>query len=489
MKKNFKITLAFLISFMIIFSNYVFADTISSSNATMKLVEDNVCDISFGTYGQFEKKMVNIDTEKKTIDLSLIVTNKDDGNHTHQETNSELVAGDVILLLDNSQSMSNNTVTVNGQEITRKQLIINSANTLVTKLFKANPKINIGVVEFATSTDTSKEGTDDDAQLVLSIGLSKDPDSVENSVKDALNTVAATTMGPRTDIQVGLETAQKILDTSAETDNKYIILLTDAIPNTARGVTFDTYSTATSTPTKETLTAIKNDGINVISMLVSMSTEKIAVSKEDPQPTYREVAERVFGTEDKPTAGTLYYVEDEDVEDTVTNKIYKNLVKTETKTIDDSSKYALTDIVIKDYFPENIINNFDFAYLTKPEKGTVSAEVDKSDNSITWTISELKAGETATFNYRLTLKDNIDSNIIAINLPTNKDVTIDYKENDKQQDTKHNDKCPIVILDVPSPTPIPKTGSNIKTIISSFVILGFSIAVISFIGYKRVNDK
>ena len=484
MKKSFKITLAFLISFMIIFSNYVFADTISSSNATMKLVEDNVCDISFGTYGQFEKKMVNIDTEKKTIDLSLIVTNKDDGNHTHQETNSELVAGDVILLLDNSQSMSSNTVTVNGQDITRKQLILNSANTLVTKLFEANPKINIGVVEFATSTSTSNEGTDEDA-IIVTPTLSND----EDTVKNALNTVSSTTMGPRTDIQVGLQTAKKLLDTSTDTDNKYIILLTDAIPNTARGVTFDTYSTATSTPTKETLTSLKNDGINVISMLVSMSTEKIAVSKEDPQPTYREVAERIFGTEENPTAGTLYYVDDKDVEDTVTNKIYKNLTKTNTITIDDSSQYALTDIVIKDYFPDNIINNFDFAYLTKPEKGTVSAEVDKSDNSITWTISELKAGETATFTYRLKLKDNIDSNIIAVNLPTNKDVTIDYKENNKQQETKHNDKCPIVILDVPSPTPIPKTGSNIKTIISSLIILGFSIGVISFIGYKRVNDK
>ena len=59
MRKSFKIVLVLLIS--LLFSSYVFAGTpVAKGDATMKLVEDNVCDIKFGEYGTFQKKMTNI---------------------------------------------------------------------------------------------------------------------------------------------------------------------------------------------------------------------------------------------------------------------------------------------------------------------------------------------------------------------------------------------------------------------------------------------
>ena len=60
---------SFVLLFIVLLSSTVFAGTqVSKNNATMKLVEDNVCDISFGKYGTFEKKMTNIDVNNKTIE-------------------------------------------------------------------------------------------------------------------------------------------------------------------------------------------------------------------------------------------------------------------------------------------------------------------------------------------------------------------------------------------------------------------------------------
>ena len=51
-----------------------------------------------------------------------------------------------------------NQVLINGERMTRKEAVLESAQTLVDKLLEANPNIKIGVVEFATSTETDDEG-------------------------------------------------------------------------------------------------------------------------------------------------------------------------------------------------------------------------------------------------------------------------------------------------------------------------------------------
>lgn len=465
MRKTLKFVLILMIT--LAFATSTFAATnVASGDATMKLVENNVCDITFGKYGSFEKKLVKCDTDNKTIDISLTAKN-------NQEKLADK-AGEVVLLIDGSNSMKSETVTVNGTTTTRENLVLTSAQELVNKLFTSNDKIKIGVVEFATSTDVTKEGTAADANTITST-LSNDKTTITN----ALNTVSTDKMGARTDIEEGLKAADALLAKSTDTTaSKYVVVLTDAIPNTATGVTFDTYSDKTAVPTKNELLALKSKNINVVSMLINMTDDEIQASLETPKPTYKEVAQKIFGTTSNPTAGPVYYVTDKDVTTTITNSIYADLIPT--------NEYALTDIVIKDYFPKNIIDNFDFAYLTQPAIGNVTAKVDTTDNSITWTISELKPQETATFSYRLKIKSTISSDIIGVNLPTNKNVTIDYKENAKSGDQKQNDKCPIVALDVEATKDIPQTGNNTGIIVSSIVTLSLMIAIASFI-YLRKN--
>lgn len=475
MKKYLSLILT--IFMLVLLSTSVLAAETAKADATMTLVENNVCNITFGKYGEFEKKLIKCETNDKTIDIGLTVKNNQEALLNK--------AGEVVLLIDSSNSMSTRQVTIGDKTTTRKQLVLDSASQLVDKLLSSNSDIKIGVVEFATSTDVSKEGTEDDAKAITPALTNQKSDIVS-----ALNTISSDVMGSRTNIDIGLKTANKLLETSTDSDaNKYIVVLTDAVPNTAEGVKVDLYTEASADPTKATLTSLKESGINVISMLIDIQDEEIKITgrPEDATfKTYKDVAQYVFGTPLSPTSGSVYYVNDSDVLDTVTNKIYSELVPV--------NEYVLTDIVIKDYFPQNIIDNFDFSYLTQPEIGTVSAEVDKTDNSITWTISNLAPGETANFSYRLSLKDTFSSEILDVNLPTNENVTIDYKENQVPGDQKQNKKCPVVKLEVEKQPvdntiipdkEMPKTGSNTAIISGSLITLSIIIGAISFVAYKR----
>lgn len=465
MRKTFKTILIILFVTLFICS-YSFASNTSNkvteyskADVTMKLVEDNICNITFGKYGEFEKKLIKLDTNNKTVDIGLTVKNNAEPTI---EKNAE-----VVLLIDSSRSMSVNPANIPGEDITRKEAVLNSARTLINKLLEANPNTRIGIVEFATNVEVNEEGyteegTDKDAKIITE-NLTNNKDSL----LEALNTVSEDVMGPRTNVEVGLDAANSLFENSTDnTKEKFIITLTDAIPNTARGVTMDTYSDKTTIPTKNKLIELEKEGVNLISILIEMSDDEILDSKEDPKPTYREVAERIFGTVSKPTAGSVYYISDKEVENTVTNEIYSSLV---------SENTDLTNIVIKDYFPKNIIDSFEYAELTKATIGNVTAEVDKKDNSITWTIDKLEPGESATFSYRLTLKDTVSSEVIGINLPTNKNVEITYEENGTPGE-KENDKSPIIALDALPKDTIPQTG-----IYTGLYIAG-AILTISIVG-------
>ena len=87
-------------------------------------------------------------------------------------------------------------------------------------------------------------------------------------------------------------------------------------------------------------------------MLTGISEEE-AILREDKENnlsyTYAKVIEEVFGTEETPTKGKFYKIDDTEIEETITNKIYRELLPIE-KTLD--------NITIIDYIPEEIANNF-----------------------------------------------------------------------------------------------------------------------------------
>lgn len=426
----------------------------SYSSVTMQVVEEPICTIQLGENSKFEKKLISKDLANKEVTLQLQVTNNEE---------TEKPTGEIMLVLDNSESMLN---AVSGNT-TRKELIFESAKTLVSNLLKDNTKLKIGIVKFST-VDITNEATIKDASVVSA--LSNDATTLNN----AISTIQ--TNGPRTNLQSGLLLASQQF---TETDNnKYMIILTDGVPNVAIDSHTPYYSDDVINKTKQQLQTLSQQGIKVTTMLTGIDNEDTvppSISKN-----FGQIINEIFGTQSAPTVGNFYYVTDNEIEKTITDDIYKSLVPTQK---------LLKDITIVDYFPEEIIKNFDFSYISEANIGTISAKIATTNNSITWTIPELASGQTATVRYKLKLKENFDSSIINKVLNTNQKVDINYSDLDGNKQTKTSNVSPKIKLTEPAPTPttptttapiaLPKAGS--------ITLIGFGIVVIGLFTYSLIK--
>lgn len=453
MKNKILIGLFFLI---ILITNVSFA---SYSTVTMTVVEEPICTIPLGGNSKFEKKLINKDLSNKEVTLQLQVTN---------EEIADKPTGEIMLVLDDSNSMTTEVVGTT----TRKDLIFNSANTLISSLLQDNTSLKIGIVKFSTnqiiSSDgsiTGTEGTTNDASIVSP--LSNDPTVLSNAISNI------ETLGPKTNLQAGLLLASQQF--TKEDNHKYILVLTDGVPNVAIDCT-DYYSDTVITKTNQQLKDLEAKGIDVITMLTGIDNESDTTGINDK--TYGQIIKEVFGTQTDPTVGTFYYVSDDAIEKTITEDIYQALMPIEK---------TLKDITIVDYFPKEIVKNFDFAYISKANIGTISTAIDPTNNSITWTIPELASGQTATVQYKLKLKENFDNSIVDKILNTNQKVDLDYTDFDDSKQTKTSDISPKVKLTEP-PVVLPKAGTI--TFISFSIVIGglFIYSIIKLIVlYHKMN--
>jgi LPXTG-motif cell wall-anchored protein len=458
MKKFIKLFIVLLFS-LCFFSNCVFASI--DSTTTFSVVDETKCIINFGENGNFEKKIISYDEKSATLQLD--VTNN--ANDSTSITNSE-----IILVLDNSLSLRDQV-----NDTTRKELIYSSAKTLVEKLFQADPNFKIGVVSF--SSNLNDEGTLSDASLKQTLT------SDSTVVLNAIEAISNGTLGYRTDIEAGLELANQ--NFSGTADKEYVILITDGIPNVDLHGHINEYSTEVADSTKNKLLELKNNGKNIITVLTGVSNRQADLSEY----TYQELATYIFGSPLVPTAGKYYNISDSEIQSIIENDVFND--------IQVIPGIELTNIVIKDYFPQEIIDNFDFEYVSDPNIGTVTASVDTSTNCITWTIPSLKSGQTASLKYKLTLKDNYSTEILDKILPTNEkvDITDDQGDNVSSTDSpkvKVTATTPVTqepessspdTTIIPS-TQLPQTGTNTYLILFIAVIIS-TFGIYTFIKYKR----
>lgn len=437
---------------LIFIANMSFA---SYSTVKMEVVEEPVCTIQIGENSKFEKKLVNKDLANKEVTLQLQVTN---------EEQSAKPTGELMLVLDNSDSMNDLVDPDNEQSESRKDLIFESSKTLVSNLLEGNDNLQIGIVSFSSNVDSSQEGTSADANVVAA--LSNNATELNN----AISNIEAN--GPRTDLDAGITLASKQF---TETDNnKYMIVLTDGVPNIALGYNNPYYSDDVINTTKAKLQQLENEGINITTMLTGIDDEDY--TPINIEKTFGEIINEIFGTEENPTTGNFYYVTDDEVEETITNDIYNSLLPV-------SQSYK--NIVIKDYFPQEIIDNFEFAYVSDTNIGEISAEVDPTDNSITWTIPELASGQTATVQYTLKLKEDFDSSIVDKLLDTNEKVDITYKDFNNKDQSQTSDVTPVLRLTEP-PAVLPKAGMT--TILITVGVAVVALLIFSLIRLSQLRN-
>lgn len=460
MKKKISIALCLL---LILISTTVFAST----PVKMEIVENNICNIELNENSKFEKKIISSDLDKHQVTLQLQINN---------DAINKVPEGELLLVIDNSSSMSDKV-----NDKTRKDLVLNSANKLVENLLTLNSStLKIGVISFSSSNEISEMGTEKDAKLVSN--FSNDL----TTLKEKISSIEE--VGTYTDLDAGLKLAQKTFTTTE--NNKYMIVLTDGVPNINIGnkdlISIEALEKVIST-TKDTLVSLKD--INVISLLTGIKDEEATVRTDGTNSyTYGQVIKGVFGTQEQPTAGKFYKINDSEIEKTITEQIYADLIPVEKN---------LKDITIVDYFPQYIVDNFEMAYVEGADSLKISSEIDKETNSITWNIPELKAGETLKVQYTLTLKDEFNEEIIDQILDTNQKVEINYKDFDDIEKTTKSDVTPKLKLteikqetpkteptkdDTKAPEELPKTG---KPILVGFV----TITLISTIAFAVKSRK
>ena len=451
MRKTIFIIILFLIAILI--TNISMA---SYSTVQMEVIEEPVCTIQFGNNSSFEKRLIEKNLNNKEVTIQLQVVNNE---------GSLKPTGELMLVLDNSNSM-NETVDDN-EEVTRRDLIFESAKTLVSNLLDNNEDLQVGIVSFSSYynasdlSDISQEATLADANLVSNLSTNA------SELNSEIDNISAN--GPRTDLDAGITLASEQFTENAS--NKYIIVLTDGVPNISLGHNNPYYSDDTINATKSKLLELDSEGIKITTMLTGINNEDEVPS--GTSKTYGQIITEIFGTENSPTVGNFYYVTDDQVEETITTDIYNSLLPI-------SQSYK--DIVIKDYFPQEIIDNFEFAYITEANIGTISQEIDTTDNSITWTIPELESGKTATVQYTLKLKEDFDSEIVDKLLDTNDKVDITYTDFNGENKDNSSDVTPVLKLSEP-PAVLPHAGTT--TILISLGVLSIILLIFSF---KKLKD-
>ena len=120
---------------LILFILITFISSISNAtynNVTMSVVEEPISTIKYGDNSYVERSVISKDLEKKEITIQLKVTNNEGITKP---------TGELMLVIDNSNSMLDSVY--ENENLKRKDVIIDSAKSLITKLLEDNTKLKI----------------------------------------------------------------------------------------------------------------------------------------------------------------------------------------------------------------------------------------------------------------------------------------------------------------------------------------------------------
>ncbi len=352
----------------------------------------------------------NRDTGEITIELKLSNTKKETEQVAYDST-------ELIFVVDNSVSMEE---VVNGTQ-TRRDAVIESAKEFTSKLFKDVNNLKVGLVYyygFDSEDEGGKSkqsyGTLDTAKILTNLTNN------ENDIQNALTSLSTMDYNYGTNTDAGLQKAKSMFS-SNKTTQKFIILLSDGVPNHAVGVsitsggilgpTAEEKQDSVNSKTKLTMQSLSNSNINLITMLTGLTE----LTEEDT-----EILKTVFGTTSNPTVGTLYNINDTDISVIIKEKIYIEILE--------KVQNPINTVKIVDYFPKDITDNFDFSYVGNPSVGTTSDAIDTENKTITWDIGMLKGDEVATLKYKLKIKDMKNTDLLNKTIATNEKVVLTYKD-------------------------------------------------------------
>ena len=412
---------------------------------------------------------INKDIGEAIVELKLSNTAKD-------EESKEQLDTEIVLVVDNSGSMDFKLS--NGKK--RKEVVVESAKNLTNKIYDNIDNVKMGIVRF-----WGKDNMGYAASIMSNVTSDK------KVIISHLDSIAEMKTEPGTNIEAAILAANRMF--TKKSKNKIIILLTDGIPNIDNEYNTDLETVFNNT--KKTLQSI-GDKAYIISIMTGVSDEDLDKEK-NIKPT--DIVKRIFGTDEKPTTGKFYNISDLDIDRVVSENVYKDLIK--------KVRNPINNVKMVDYFPKDIIENFEFSYVDKPNIGSISNEIRKNDNSIDWDIGTLKAGSVATVRYKLKIKDMKNKALLNKVLSTNEKVILTYSDNknigynvvldtspkiqlaeiEKQNNInidKNNKKINGIKKDnTTAKGRLPQTGESLTI----FIVFGLCVVVLIVL-YKKVNN-
>ncbi len=330
---------------------------------------------------KFTKKIVDYDKEQQEVEIELCIENT-------KKTEEKKENAEIIILLDNSSSMKNVE-----NSTTRKNTTYKATNKLINSIYNNIDAVKVGIIQYSVSN-----------QILTELTNSKE------SALNALEKYKNAPYGKSTGTDKALELAKSKF--SNDCKNKIVLLITDGYPGNGDA-------------TKSALKELDNANISVLSLIVCNKNNIKSIQE-------------VFGTEQKPTAGKVYYI----ATDSEIDKILNELMYTQ---IINYIEYPVKNIQIKDIFPKDILEYFDIEYVGTPSKGNVS---NMNIDSFIWNINELKEKEKAIFNYKIKIKNNVNiSKIIGKEIETNLGVIVKYQDKTSTEVEEIVKKNPVIKIE------------------------------------------
>lgn len=435
MLKNKNILIISILLLVILLN--IFITTVSAANSTQLQIIERASETKYleNDQGYISKTIVdsNSDTGEVTIELKV--------SNIAKEQKEDSIYENTEIYIMISENLVNNVDKLNKY--------LEYIDSFASKVFKQNSNTKIGIIGitgtisdmtydengnaiFGSNDEGDVKGTENNSEILVS--LTKDLDTINNEIKNMNSS--------KNDYRCNLQAAIRLANKNySNKTNKILVSLYDGVPDIAIGVEAKvSYGTLYGTTLEQ---AVKNKHKNIASYtkneILTLKSSNVSFILLRPDDTsYDEVwynmstgkkeldfdgspyVQEIYGTMENPTYGKMYEIDENTLSKVVTEDIYKDVMET--------IQPDLKEVKIVDYFPEDIVKNFDFEYVGNPSVGTVSENIDSKTNTIEWDIGTLKGNETATLKYKLRLKDMNNEELLNKVISTNEKVVLSYND-------------------------------------------------------------
>mgnify|MGYP004522567765 CR=1 FL=1 len=478
MRKKFLITLVSIILIIGMCGSIYATNLETSLNVIQNASETKYLE---NDQGYITKTIIDSNPKEGEITVELKIANTaKDKLVKHDNT-------EIVLVIDNSQSMEE---IVSG-ELTRRDVLLNSANSFANSVYDNINNVKIGIVTYYGHDE------DENGEVIQKTGTIETSNIIQEltedrySVQKALESLHKKDYQLGTNTDAGLERAKQML--SNKDANRFIILLSDGVPNDAIGLNLSNFSYggilgdyATKeealkaidqyviNTTQKTMKSIDNEGINLISILAGLGE----LEEDDLN-----ILNSVFGTPEKPTIGKFYNIADTNINKIVSENIYSDVLEKIQNPID--------KVKIIDYFSDDIIDNFEFL----GPKNSISVlgspvSIDLEKKVMSWDIGKIKGEQAAIYQYRLKLKNMQNTELLNKTIAISEKTVLTYQDVDQKEyevELTNNPKIQLVEVEQPVDDTIandilPKAGA--RATIIGFII----VTILSIVIYKKYNS-